>query len=88
LSCSKKTGITPALPTASIAAKLSSQKPSRSTPELIIIDQDYSLMAKANPYSQVLSQIERGAGLYVLSQQNGWYEVETVSKQYGFIKEN
>jgi len=70
-----------------IASKLKSATPNKAAPELIIVEQQYTLMSKANPYSHTLGNIEPGAAIYILSIQNGWYEVETSSKKYGFIQE-
>jgi len=72
----------------SIFSQLKSKTPNRKSPELIITEKTYNLMVKDNPYSEVLSQLKSGTGLYVLSLQNGFYEVETLSKEYGFIKKD
>ena len=69
-----------------IASKLSSATPNPQAPELIIVDQDYSILLKANPYSEVVTNIKPGAAIYILSLQAGWYEVETLSNQRGFIQ--
>ena len=70
----------------SIASKLSSATPNPQAPELIIVDQSYSILLKANPYSEVVTNIKPGAAIYILSLQAGWYEVETLSNQRGFIQ--
>ncbi len=76
-------------PTKGIASKLTSQEQTSSMPELIIVDKDYSLLAKPNPFSEVVVDIEAGTGVYVvMSLQSGWYEIETLANQHGYIKEN
>lgn len=69
------------------SGKLSSSIPNRKAPELVIVDQVYSILVKPNPYSATIINIEAGTGVYVLSQQNGWYEVETLNNQRGFIRD-
>lgn len=64
-------------------------KPLSQAPQLIIIEQAYQLMAKANPFSAVVKQLEPGTGIYVISQQDtGWFEVETLDNERGFINTN
>lgn len=71
----------------SIANKLSTTVQNPNTPQLIIVDHSYSVLIKPNPYSASITKIEAGSGIYVLSQQNGWYEVETLNNQRGYIQD-
>lgn len=92
LTLEKQTGtqldITPSVATSqNLASKLNPSKLREQTPQLIIIDKKYALMRSANPYSAVLMQLIAGTGVYVLSHQDGWYEIETLSQQRGFISE-
>jgi len=87
-SLSPKTDTTNNEATSSIANKLSSENPNRNAPELIIVDQVYSVLVKPNPYSATITEIQAGTGLYILSQQSDWYEVETLNNQRGYIRDN
>ena len=80
-----QTGATNSPTSSSIANKLSSTTQNRNAPELIIVDHSYSVLIKPNPYSASITTIDAGTGVYVLSQQNGWYEVETLNNQRGYI---
>jgi len=71
-----------------IANKLSSTAPNRHSPELIIVDQGYSVLVKPNPYSARVTEIEAGTGVYILSHQSDWYEVETLNNQHGYIRDS
>ena len=73
----KRTGLT---------AKLDKQTPLSAAPQLVITDRDYTILAKTNPYSEKLTQIPSGAGLYILQLREGWFEVESHSGVRGFIK--
>jgi len=70
-----------------ITAKLDKNIPFSQAPQLIITDKPYSLLAKANPYSEVVAQLEPGTGIYVIGLQEGWYEIESLTRQRGFIRE-
>jgi len=70
-----------------IANKLSSTKLNRNAPELIIDDQGYAVLVKPNPYSETITRIEAGTGVYILSQQSDWFEVETLNNQRGYIRD-
>jgi peptidoglycan hydrolase-like protein with peptidoglycan-binding domain len=72
----------------SLAAKIDPKVPLSTSPQLIIVDQTYSVLAKANPYSEVITTLQPGTGIYVIAVQNGWFEIESLSRQKGFIREN
>ncbi len=69
-----------------IAAKLDQSVPLAKSPQLIILDQSYQMLAKPNPFSEQLSELAVGTGIYVISLQEGWYEVESENQQRGYIK--
>lgn len=69
-----------------IAALLDKDAPLSDAPQLVILDRDYTMLSKPNPFSEQLSQLAGGAGIYVINLRDGWYEVETKDKQRGFIK--
>ncbi len=72
-----------------IASKLNSQDASLDeAPELILLDKPYPMMEKPNPFSQMVAVLQPGAGVYVISSDSGgWYEIESLDKQRGFIRE-
>ncbi len=69
-----------------IAAKLDQNVLQTKSPQLIILDQSYQMLAKPNPFSEQLSELAIGTGIYVISLQEGWYEVESENQQRGYIK--
>jgi len=71
-----------------LTSKLAASESSSSAPQLIILDAPYPLLAKANPYSEVVSTLQSGTSIYVLDQQGEWFEVESEEQERGFIKEN
>lgn len=72
----------------SLAAQLHGKQLDESEPPLIITERDYQIMARANPYSEVLTTLPAGTGLYILRLQHGWYEVESTDDLHGYIKAN
>ena len=71
----------------SIASKIDRSVPLSSAPQLIFVDRAYSLLSKPNPFSEPLSIIKTGTGIYIISVQDGWYQVQADNQQRGFIKE-
>ena len=57
-------------------------------PQLVIIERTRALLAKPNPYSEVLSKLSSGTGVYVIGLQEGWYEVESEGQIRGYLKAN
>lgn len=72
----KKTGI---------SSQLAETKPLSQGPQLIIVNREYTVLTKPNPYSSTLTRIEPGTGIYILSKQDGWYEVESIDRKRGFL---
>lgn len=73
---------------AGLNAKLDDSVPLSKSPQLIIVDQNYDVLAKANPYSKVLTSLQSGNGIYVVAVQDGWYQIESLSGFKGYIREN
>ena len=71
-----------------IRAKLDSSIPLSNGPQLVIIDRAYSILAKPNPFSQLLIELPVGTGVYIIRLQEGWYEVESEDRVHGYIKAN
>ena len=71
-----------------IRAKLDSSVPLGNGPQLVIIDQPYSVLAKPNPFSEQLIELPVGTGVYIIRLQEGWYEVESENRLHGYIKAN
>ena len=70
-----------------IATKLDPNIPLSQSPQLIITDLSYAVLAKPNPYSETVAQLPQGTGLYIIGLQEGWYEVETLERTRGYIQE-
>lgn len=70
-----------------LAKKINKNVPLNKAPQLVITDRDYSILTKPNPYSEVVTQITAGSGIYVIAFQDGWYKVESLNRQTGYIKE-
>lgn len=54
--------------------------------QLIIIEREYQVFAKPNPYSAKLARLEPGTGVYVVAKQEGWYQIESINRLQGFVK--
>jgi len=70
----------------SIGSKLNPRVPLEGTPQLVILDQQQELLAKPNPFSEILTTLANGTGIYVIRLQEGWYEVESEDRIRGYIK--
>lgn len=68
-----------------IRAQLKEASPLTQGPQLIIVDREYTILTKPNPYSSTLTRIEPGTGIYVINIQDGWYEVESIDRKRGFL---
>lgn len=55
-------------------------------PQLIIVDHEYKVLSKPNPYSSVLLTLAPGTGIYVISKQDGYFEIESINRKRGYIK--
>ena len=73
--------------TSKIADKLDPNTPLSEAPQLIITDETYAILAKPNPFSQVLTRLPAGEGLYIINLQQGWYQVESLGRTKGYIQE-
>ena len=70
-----------------ISAKLDPNSSLSNAPQLIITDLAYTVMARPSPYSEEVVKLPEGAGLYIVNLEEGWYKVETLERQQGYIKE-
>jgi len=73
-------------PTLGINAKLDKKTPLSEGPQLIIVDHEYKVLSKPNPYSSELLTLATGTGIYVISKQDGYFEVESINRKRGYIK--
>ncbi|MBT8113763.1 MAG: peptidoglycan-binding protein [Arenicella sp.] len=69
-----------------IAAKLNPATLRAEVPQLIITERPYPVLIRANPYSEVITTLPPGTGLYILNLQSGWYEVESTDNLRGYIR--
>lgn len=87
----KTSDIEPAQPKSAeqvgISSKLSKEPSVEDDPELILLDKPYPMMEKPNPFSLMVAVLQAGVGVYVISSDNGWYEIESLDEQRGYIKE-
>lgn len=54
--------------------------------QLVILEKQYQTFSKPNPYSSKLFKLFPGTGIYIISKQDGWYKIETLEEQIGFVK--
>ena len=71
-----------------LAGKLDAKQDLSKGPQLIIVDKPYAMRSKANPYSELLAVLQPGTGVYIISKQADWYEVESLERVHGYIQEN
>ncbi len=69
-----------------VTAKLDPTTPLREGPQLIIVDKNYQVLSKPNPYSSVVLRLAPGTGIYVIAKQDGYFEIESINRRKGFIK--
>jgi hypothetical protein len=69
-----------------ISAKLDSKTLLSVGPQLIIVDRAYKVLSKPNPYSSELLRLAPGTGIYVISEQDGYFEVESINRKRGYVK--
>lgn len=75
-----------ATPTVGIKAKLNKKTPLSAGPQLIIVDREYKVLSKPNPYSTEVLTLASGTGIYVISEQDNYFEVESINRKRGYIK--
>lgn len=68
-----------------LRAKLSN-KPLTEGPQLVIVDKDYDVFTKPNPYSETAHFLPAGTGIYVLAEEAGWFKVELINRKQGYIQ--
>jgi peptidoglycan hydrolase-like protein with peptidoglycan-binding domain len=69
-----------------ILAKLDRRVPLSAGPQLIIVDHEYKVLSKPNPYSSELLRLAPGTGIYVISKQDGYFEVESINRKRGYVR--
>lgn len=69
-----------------INAKLDKKIALKAAPQLIIVDHEYTVYSKPNPYSSKLFTLVAGTGIYVISKQDDYFEIESINRKRGFIK--
>ena len=68
-----------------IASKLSAEPLSKG-PQLVIVERDYQVFAEPNPYSEELAILQSGTGVYILNENAGWYQIESINRMRGYIQ--
>lgn len=69
-----------------IGAKLDPKIALSVGPQLIIVDREYTVFSKPNPFSSELLTLAPGTGIYVISKQDGYFEIESINRKRGYIK--
>jgi len=70
----------------SLGDQIDQSKIAAGTPQLIILEQDYPLLSKTNPYSAQVQYLKAGTGIYVTPiKESNWFKVETLDDKQGFI---
>lgn len=69
-----------------ITAKLNQQGTLEQGPQLIIVDREYDVFLKPNPYSATLTKLAAGTGIYIVARESDWYEIESLDRQKGYVK--
>ena len=69
-----------------ITAKLNQQATLEEGPQLIIVDREYNVFSKPNPYSATLTKLRAGTGIYILARESDWYEIESLDRLKGYVK--
>ena len=71
---------------AGITAKLNKNVRLESGPQLIIVEREYKVFSKPNPYSATLAKIKPGTGIYVVARESGWYKIESLNRLRGYVR--
>ena len=71
-----------------LSARVDARVPLEGAPQLVIIERTRALLAKPNPYSEVIAKLPSGTGIYVIGLREGWYEVESEGRIRGYLKAN
>ena len=58
----------------------------RSGPQLIIVENTYKVFSDANPFSEMIFELQPGTGIYVLSSLEDWYQIESINRKKGYIQ--
>lgn len=65
---------------------LNKKIPLKKSPQLIIVERHYQVLSKPNPYSSKLLKLTPGTGVYITAKQDGWYKIESLERQKGYVK--
>jgi len=71
-----------------ISALLKAQKTSQQGPQLVIVEKEYKLFSRPNPYSPPLARLAPGTAVYIINKRDGWYEIESSGKKRGYLPAN
>ena len=69
-----------------ITAKLNKRVSLEEGPQLIIVEREYKVYSKPNPYSATLTNIKPGTGIYVVARESGWYKIESLNRLRGYVR--
>lgn len=69
-----------------ITAKLTPGAALKEGPQLIIVEKEYDVFSKPNPYSATLTKLPAGTGIYIVAREADWYEIESLDRLKGYVK--
>jgi hypothetical protein len=69
-----------------IAQLLNKKIPLSKCAQLIIVERQYQVLSKPNPYSSNLHKLTPGTAIYIIAKQDGWYKIESLERQKGYVK--
>lgn len=69
-----------------ITAKLTPGTALKEGPQLIIVEKEYDVFSKPNPYSATLTKLPAGTGIYIVAREADWYEIESLDRLKGYVK--
>ncbi len=73
------------IPAQGISKKLKG-KLSITGPQMVIIENTYSVFTQPDSKSDKTLTLQPGAAIYILSNQKGWYEIESINRRKGYIQ--
>jgi len=69
-----------------ITAKLNPRVTLKAGPQLIIVDREYNVFSKPNPYSATLTKLPAGTGIYIVARESNWYQIESLDRLKGYVQ--
>jgi len=55
-------------------------------PQLIILENNYDVFSEPNPYSAKIMNLQAGTGVYIVTEDAGWYFIESINRRKGYVQ--